>query len=116
MNDAEEQAHRSRGTRDGLSAKVNLIPYNTVEGLEWSRPSRNRQEHFLPHPARPRIVVATLRREKGHDIAPPAASCACRRQATRKMGCLRRRSAHQAAYGWCPPRTQNFFALPRKLA
>src|SRR5947199_9256891 len=23
-----------------LSAKINLIPYNTVEGLEWSRPSR----------------------------------------------------------------------------
>jgi len=21
-------------------AKINLIPYNTVEGLEWSRPSR----------------------------------------------------------------------------
>src|SRR2546430_1001299 len=29
-----------------LSAKINLIPYNTVEGLEWSRPSRARQEKF----------------------------------------------------------------------
>jgi 23S rRNA (adenine2503-C2)-methyltransferase len=50
-----------------LSAKVNLIPYNTVEGLEWSRPSRNRQEQFL-RILRAAGVAATLRREKGHDI------------------------------------------------
>ncbi len=47
---------------------MNLIPYNTVEGLEWSRPSRNRQETFL-RILREHGAVATLRREKGHDIA-----------------------------------------------
>ena len=50
-----------------LSAKINLIPYNTVEGLPWSRPSRNRQEIFL-RILRHHGAVATLRREKGHDI------------------------------------------------
>jgi len=29
-----------------LQAKVNLIPYNTVEGLPWKRPSITRQERF----------------------------------------------------------------------
>ena len=54
--------------QDCLSAKINLIPYNTVEGLEWSRPSRARQEKFQSI-LRQHGVVATLRREKGHDIA-----------------------------------------------
>ncbi|MDQ6765925.1 MAG: 23S rRNA (adenine(2503)-C(2))-methyltransferase RlmN, partial [Verrucomicrobiota bacterium] len=51
-----------------LSAKVNLIPYNTVDGLAWSRPSRARQERFHSI-LRQHGIVATLRREKGHDIA-----------------------------------------------
>jgi 23S rRNA (adenine2503-C2)-methyltransferase len=46
---------------------VNLIPYNTVEGLEWSRPSRARQERFLSI-LREHGTLATLRHEKGHDI------------------------------------------------
>jgi 23S rRNA (adenine2503-C2)-methyltransferase len=50
-----------------VSAKVNLIPYNTVVGLPWSRPSRKRQEQFLSI-LRAAGVAATLRREKGHDI------------------------------------------------
>ena len=68
VNDSDEQAHLLARHSLRLSAKVNLIPYNTVEGLEWSRPSRNRQENFL-HILRERGAVATLRREKGHDIA-----------------------------------------------
>jgi 23S rRNA (adenine2503-C2)-methyltransferase len=67
VNDAEEQAHLLAGHARRLSAKVNLIPYNTVEGLEWSRPSRARQERFLSI-LREHGTVATLRREKGHDI------------------------------------------------
>jgi 23S rRNA (adenine2503-C2)-methyltransferase len=46
---------------------VNLIPYNTVAGLPWSRPSSNRQENFLSI-LRAAGIAATLRREKGHDI------------------------------------------------
>src|SRR5260370_36803386 len=51
-----------------VSAKINIIRYNTVEGLEWSRPSRALQERFQSI-LRKHGVVATLRREKGHDIA-----------------------------------------------
>ena len=68
VNDSDEQAHALARHADRLSAKINLIPYNTVDGLEWSRPSRNRQENFL-HILRNHGAVATLRREKGHDIA-----------------------------------------------
>ncbi|MGI8889661.1 MAG: 23S rRNA (adenine(2503)-C(2))-methyltransferase RlmN [Chthoniobacterales bacterium] len=67
VNDSDEQAHRLARHTLRLSAKVNLIPYNTVEGLEWTRPSRNRQESFL-RILREQGAVATLRREKGHDI------------------------------------------------
>jgi 23S rRNA (adenine2503-C2)-methyltransferase len=67
VNDSDEQANRLARHARRLSAKVNLIPYNTVTGLEWSRPSRNRQEKFLSI-LRQDGVAATLRREKGHDI------------------------------------------------
>src|SRR2546428_8263991 len=67
VNDAEEQAHLLARYARKLSAKVNLIPYNTVEGLPWSRPSRSRQEKFLSS-LRTEEIAATLRREKGHDI------------------------------------------------
>jgi 23S rRNA (adenine2503-C2)-methyltransferase len=67
VNDSEDQAKLLAKHAWRLSAKVNLIPYNTVEGLPWSRPPRNRQEKFLSilHAAG---IAATLRREKGHDI------------------------------------------------
>ena len=80
VNDSDEQAHRLAKHALRLSAKINLIPYNTVEGLEWSRPSRNRQETFL-HILREHGAVATLRREKGHDIA---AACGQLRLQTRR--------------------------------
>lgn len=67
VNDTDEQAHVLAKHAARVLAKINLIPYNTVEGLEWSRPSRNRQETFL-RILREHGVVATLRREKGHDI------------------------------------------------
>ena len=50
-----------------LNAKVNLIPYNKVEGLQWRRPTETAQEAFLAA-LEAQKVVATLRREKGHDI------------------------------------------------
>jgi 23S rRNA (adenine2503-C2)-methyltransferase len=67
VNDAADQAHLLAAHARRLYAKVNLIPYNRVEGLEWSRPSRKRQEKFLSI-LRGHGVAATLRREKGHDI------------------------------------------------
>jgi 23S rRNA (adenine2503-C2)-methyltransferase len=67
VNDSEDQAHLLAKHALRLSAKVNLIPYNTVDGLPWSRPPRNRQEKFLSI-LRNAGIAATLRREKGHDI------------------------------------------------
>ncbi|MDQ6859914.1 MAG: 23S rRNA (adenine(2503)-C(2))-methyltransferase RlmN [Verrucomicrobiota bacterium] len=68
INDSDEQAHALAKIARRLSAKINLIPYNTVEGLEWSRPPRARQERFQSI-LRDNGIVSTLRREKGHDIA-----------------------------------------------
>jgi 23S rRNA (adenine2503-C2)-methyltransferase len=68
VNDTDEEARELAKIARRLSAKINLIPYNTVEGLKWSRPSRARQEAFQSI-LRKHGVVATLRREKGHDIA-----------------------------------------------
>jgi 23S rRNA (adenine2503-C2)-methyltransferase len=50
-----------------LNAKVNLIPYNKVDGLPWTRPTEHAQEAFLAALEKQK-VTATLRREKGHDI------------------------------------------------
>jgi 23S rRNA (adenine2503-C2)-methyltransferase len=50
-----------------LRAKVNLIPYNQVQGLLWQRPDDNTQQAFL-EALTTRGINATLRREKGHDI------------------------------------------------
>ena len=50
-----------------LRAKVNLIPYNAVEGLEWRRPSPEACRAFADA-VQAGGVTATLRLEKGHDI------------------------------------------------
>ena len=67
LNDTEAQAVALARLARPLRAKVNLIPYNTVAGLEWKRPPVERQERFLQR-LRDGGVDATLRREKGHDI------------------------------------------------
>lgn len=68
INDSLEQARLLAKRALSIQAKVNLIPYNTVDGLPWTRPSEAQQDAFRD------MVVnggvnATLRREKGHDIA-----------------------------------------------
>jgi 23S rRNA (adenine2503-C2)-methyltransferase len=67
VNDTPDQAARLRDIAGDLHAHVNLIPYNTVEGLPWKRPSPGRQQEFLAVLLE-RGVSATLRREKGNDI------------------------------------------------
>jgi 23S rRNA (adenine2503-C2)-methyltransferase len=68
VNDSPEQAHALAKIANELHAHVNLIPYNTVEGLPWKRPSLESQDVFADI-VRRAGVSATLRREKGHDIA-----------------------------------------------
>ncbi len=50
-----------------LHAKVNLIPYNQVEGLSWTRPEESHCRRFSER-LQAEGITATLRIEKGHDI------------------------------------------------
>jgi 23S rRNA (adenine2503-C2)-methyltransferase len=86
VNDSEDQALLLAKHAQRLKAKVNLIPYNTVHGLTWSRPSVNQQENFLAV-LRERGVPGTLRREKGHDI--DAACGQLRLQTKREAGAMK---------------------------
>ena len=67
VNDSVGQAKPLAALARRLFAKVNLIPYNKVEGLPWERPDEETQEKFLAALEKQK-VIATLRREKGHDI------------------------------------------------
>jgi len=67
VNDELEQARLLAQRAASVHAKVNLIPYNTVEGLTWSRPGEDhcRAFHGILKNAG---IPSTLRLEKGHDI------------------------------------------------
>jgi 23S rRNA (adenine2503-C2)-methyltransferase len=67
INDGLDQTKPLAALARRLKAKVNLIPYNHVEGLPWERPAETAQEAFLKALEKQK-VAATLRREKGHDI------------------------------------------------
>jgi 23S rRNA (adenine2503-C2)-methyltransferase len=67
INDAPDLSRPLAALAKRLFAKVNLIPYNHVEGLTWERPADNVCEAFLTALEKQQ-VTATLRREKGHDI------------------------------------------------
>ncbi|HEY5229146.1 MAG TPA: 23S rRNA (adenine(2503)-C(2))-methyltransferase RlmN [Opitutaceae bacterium] len=80
VNDTQDQARLLRDIALDLHAHVNLIPYNTVEGLPWKRPDVKSQLAFAKVLDRAGVSV-TLRREKGHDIA---AACGQLRLKTEK--------------------------------
>ena len=67
VNDSLEQTKPLAALAKKLFAKVNLIPYNRVEGLPWDRPEEAVCEAFL-RALEKQKVTATLRREKGGDI------------------------------------------------
>jgi 23S rRNA (adenine2503-C2)-methyltransferase len=67
VNDTLDQAGKLAAIAADVHAHVNLIPYNTVEGLPWKRPSLEKQEQFADV-LRDAGISVTLRREKGHDI------------------------------------------------
>jgi 23S rRNA (adenine2503-C2)-methyltransferase len=51
-----------------LNAKVNLIPYNQVDGLKWERPEISQIHSFRDLVEKENAPRVTLRMEKGHDI------------------------------------------------
>jgi len=67
VNDSLDQVPPLAALARRLHAKVNLIPYNPVQGLPWQRPEPAHCERFLLALKRAGIP-ATLRREKGTDI------------------------------------------------
>ncbi len=67
VNDSPDQAKPLAALARGLKAKVNLIPYNAVDGLPWERPGEATQKTFLAALEKQK-VSATLRHEKGGDI------------------------------------------------
>ncbi len=79
MNDSLDQARLLGKRAKSVGALVNLIPYNTVEGLPWKRPSEEQQEAFL-RAVKSAEVAATLRREKGGDINAACGQLRLRRE------------------------------------
>ncbi len=67
INDSLELVRPLARLARTLRARVNLIPYNRVEGLDWRRPPLERQKSFL-QALQESGAGATLRQEKGHDI------------------------------------------------
>ena len=67
VNDGLNQVKPLAALARRLKAKVNLIPYNHVEGLAWQRPAAAAQQAFFQALKRQKVAV-TLRSEKGHDI------------------------------------------------
>jgi 23S rRNA (adenine2503-C2)-methyltransferase len=68
VNDRPDDARALVRAARCVKAKVNCIPYNSVEGLEWKRPDEARQDAFMAI-LEAGGIAATIRREKGHDIA-----------------------------------------------
>ncbi|MEC7802818.1 MAG: 23S rRNA (adenine(2503)-C(2))-methyltransferase RlmN [Verrucomicrobiota bacterium] len=68
VNDDLKQAELLAEHAQKLNAKVNLIPYNRVDGLNWERPDKDRINAFYKTVEREKAPRVTLRMEKGHDI------------------------------------------------
>ncbi len=68
VNDERQHAQDLVRVARRVNAKVNCIPYNAVEGLDWKRPDEARQDAFMAVLENAHIPC-TIRREKGHDIA-----------------------------------------------
>ena len=82
INDDLKQAELLARHAQRLNAKVNLIPYNHVDGLKWERPSLDQINAFHKIVEREKAPRVTLRMEKGHDI-----DAACGQLRLKEMKC-----------------------------
>ncbi len=89
VNDYPEQAGRLAEIARGLHARVNLIPYNPVPGLEWRR-SRPRRQIAFARVLEAQRIPRTVRREKGAAIAAACGQLRLRQAAGAKDPVLRR--------------------------
>jgi 23S rRNA (adenine2503-C2)-methyltransferase len=97
VNDGLDQVKPLAALARRLNAKVNLIPYNRVEGLPWARPPPAAQQAFLLALAQEQVAV-TLRREKGHDLE--AACGQLRLKTERELAELRKSTTPRAGGRW----------------
>ena len=67
VNDSEKDALALSKLVKGIRCKINLIPYNPVDGLPYDRPSEETILAFRDY-LYPRAPAVTLRRSKGEDI------------------------------------------------
>lgn len=82
VNDDLKQAELLAEHAKRLNAKVNLIPYNQVEGLEWKRPEIEQIKSFHNKVKAGDAPRVTLRMEKGHDIDAACGQLRLREQAS----------------------------------
>jgi len=68
QNDLPNLAHELSDLIRGINGYVNLIPYNSVAELAYQRSDKNAMLEFYDI-LKKRGITATLRVEKGHDIA-----------------------------------------------
>jgi 23S rRNA (adenine2503-C2)-methyltransferase len=67
VNDGDEELEAIVRLLAGKYALMNFIPYNTVEGLDFQRPSRERAETMARYLLR-HGILAKLRNSAGQDI------------------------------------------------
>ena len=87
VNDSLDQAKKLSQEARSLNAKVNLIPYNTVDGLDWERPSESTQRDFL-NVLTSNGIQSTLRKEKGHDIEAACGQLRLRKEKQEATGAI----------------------------
>ena len=67
VNDSDAELHRLCELMQGRHGIVNFIPYNTIEGLDWKRPSIDRARAMSQY-LHQHGVLCKLRRSAGQDV------------------------------------------------
>ncbi len=68
LNDSVEDAQKLTKFAKEIACKINLIEYNTVDGLPYKKSSNKMTQKFITHLEANNIIV-NLRKSKGKDIA-----------------------------------------------
>ncbi len=84
-NDSLEDARNLARLIEGIPCKINLLAYNPVEGIPYSRPQEERINEFAKY-LYPRTPAVTVRKSRGVDIM-----AACGQLAGNKIRFKRRR-------------------------
>lgn len=67
VNDSDREADALADFAQGLPCKINLLLYNTVDGLPWKRPDERTVAAFMAR-LFPRCPAVTLRKSRGSDV------------------------------------------------